>query len=93
MRNREVILAFLEGKDAKTPLRKIINGYYEYKGRTLYTNNGILYNYSTEIAFIGVDGDLYVNVSKYSATTSKIQSLIKRLAYEKGFTIIDYLKD
>ena len=37
MKNEKVIKKFLEKEQAKTSLRKIINGYYSYKGRTLWT--------------------------------------------------------
>ena len=44
-------------------------------------------NYSTRIAY-HQDNKLYINISKYSKTTSKIQSRLKELA--SGFEIVEY---
>ena len=52
MNNENVIKNFLENKQAKTPLRTIVNGYYSYKGRTLWTRDNELINYNTRIAYI-----------------------------------------
>lgn len=89
MSNENVIKNFLEGYQAKTPLRNIVNGYYMYKGRTLYTKENELINYSTRIAYIEND-TLYINVKKYSNTTSKIQSKIKTLANKYNYSIVEY---
>ena len=93
MNNLEVIKKFLQKKEAKTNLRNILNGYYYYKGRTLQTkeeNMGFcLYNYNTVIAFI-IDNQLHINISKYSATTSKIQSQLQREAMYTDYTIVKY---
>ena len=89
MSNENVILAFLEKKAAQTPLRNIINGYYEYKGRTLKSNGLELINYATRIAY-HEDNKLYLNVKKYSNTTSHIQSKIRRLAEEMNIQVIEY---
>ena len=89
MSNENVIKNFLEKKQAKTPLRTIINGYYSYKGRTLWTRDNELINYSTRIAYIK-DNTLYINVKKYSNTTSHIQSKLKRLASLTNYNIIEY---
>ena len=89
MNNEKVIAAFLEGKSARTGLRNIINGVYVYKGRTLTTDGVELINYSTKIAY-KKDGMVYLNISKYSQTTSKIQSKIRQLADEKNIKIIEY---
>ena len=89
MSNENVIKTFLEKKQAKTPLRTIINGYYSYKGRTLWTKDNELINYNTRIAYI--EGNtLYINVKKYSSTTSHIQSKIKLLGKEYNYNIIEY---
>ena len=37
MNNKQVLTSFLEKENAKTNLRNITNGIYQYKGRTLYT--------------------------------------------------------
>ena len=89
MSNETVILAFLEGKNAHTPTRDIINGYFTYKGQTLKTDGKELINYSTRIAY-HKNGKLYLNISKYSSTTSHIQSKIRRLAQEKNMEIVEY---
>ena len=89
MSNENVIKNFLEKKQAKTPLRTIINGYYSYKGRTLWTRDNELINYNTRIAYIE-DNTLYINVKKYSNTTSHIQSKLKRLASLTNYNIIEY---
>lgn len=94
MTNQEVIKAFLNEKNARTPLRKIIgtNG-MTYYGRTLSTytrdyNDILLINYDTVIAKIK-DNTLYINTHKYSPTTSKIQHYIKYFATHKKYTIIE----
>ena len=88
MSNENVIKEFLSGRQAKTPLRTINCGYYSYKGRTLYTEENNLINYKTTIATLK-DNILYLNINKYSVTTSKIQSQIRRLAISKGFEIVE----
>lgn len=89
MRNENVVKKFLEREQAQTPLRNIINGCYSYKGKTLYTRDNELINYSTRIAYI-IDNTLYINVKKYSSTTSRIQSTLKRLASLTSYNIIEY---
>lgn len=89
MKNENVIKKFLEKEQAKTPLRDIVNGYYSYKGRTLWTWRNELINYSTRIAYIE-DNTLYINIKKYSSTTSKIQSKIKQLGKEYNYNIVEY---
>lgn len=88
MSNENVIKAFLSGNQAKTPLRTIQNGYYSYKGRTLYTEENNLINYKTTIATLK-DGKVYLNIKKYSSTTSHIQSKIRQLAASKGLELIE----
>ena len=61
MNNEKVIKKFLEKEQARTALRNIVNGYYIYKGRTLWTRDNELINYSTKIAYIE-DNNLYINV-------------------------------
>lgn len=89
MSNENVIKKFLKKEQARTPLRTIVNGYYSYKGRTLWTRDNELINYSTRIAYIE-DNTLYINVKKYSSTTSHIQSKLKRLASLTSYNIIEY---
>lgn len=88
MSNEKVIKMFLEHNQAQTPLRNIQNGYYSYKGRTLYTDGNNLINYKTTIATLK-DNKLYLNIKKYSVTTSKIQTKIRQLATSKGLEIIE----
>jgi hypothetical protein len=94
MSNEKVIKKFLEQEKAQTPLRDILNGYYTYKGRTLWTRGGIygkheLMNYHTRIAYIQ-ENKLYINTKKYSITTSKIQGKIKHLASLTNYNIVEY---
>ena len=92
MKNENVIKLFLEGKEAHTPTRNILNGVYYYIGQTLKTDGKKLINYNTKIAYIE-NNILYLNIKKYSVTTSKIQSLIKRIATEKNYKIIEYKEE
>lgn len=93
MSNETVLKNFLNKKHGQTNLRDIINGYYTYKGRTLHTEEDKdhfkLINYSTVIAYIK-DNKLYLNVNKYSTTTSKIQSKLYYLASLTDYKIIRY---
>lgn len=89
MSNENVILAFLNKKAAHTPTRDVLNGVFVYKGQTLKTNGLELINYSTRIAYHEND-KLYINVNKYSRTTSKIQSKLRYLASSNGFEIVEY---
>lgn len=89
MSNENVIKKFLKREQARTPLRTIVNCYYIYKGRTLWTRENELINYSTRIAYIE-DNNLYINVKKYSSTTSHIQSKLKQLASLTSYNIIEY---
>ena len=88
MSNEKVIKEFLNGNQAKTQLRQILNGCYTYEGRTLWTKDNILVNYRTNMARL--EGNkLYLNIKKYSVTTSKIQSMIRRLATSQGLEVIE----
>lgn len=89
MTNENVIKTFLEREQARTPLRTIVNDYYSYKGRTLWTRDNELINYSTRIAYIE-GNNLYINTKKYSSTTRKIQITLKRLASLTSYNIIEY---
>jgi len=91
MSNEKVILQFLNKEKGRTNLRTITNGIYQYKGRTLETTGKRLVNYNTIIAYWDDEKNIiHLNTKKYSSTTSKIQSLIKRLATSKGVDIIEY---
>ena len=84
MNNIEVIKRFLNKQPGHTPTRITMNG---YKEQTLKTNGLELINYSTRIAY-HQNNKLYINISKYSRTTSKIQSQLKELA--SGSEIVEY---
>ena len=89
MSNEKVILNFLNKKAAHTPTRNITNGVYQYKGQTLKSNGLELINYSTRIAY-HQNNKLYLNIKKYSSTTSHIQSKLRRLAEDMGFQIVEF---
>lgn len=89
MSNEKVILQFLNKRAGHTPTRDIVNGVYIYKGQTLQTNGERLINYNTIIAF-WEDNKLHLDTHKYSQTTSKIQSKLKRLAEEMGVDMVEY---
>lgn len=79
MSNTDVLKSFLQGQKAQTPKRQIQNGYYMYEGRTLTTDGNTLINYKTIIAYKkGIN--LMINNTKYSRTTSKIQTQLLHLA-------------
>lgn len=76
--------------------KEMIKNYIESEGRNtnekssnLYNYNGDLINYYTKIAYFK-DGDLYLNSSKYSRTTSKNQNLLKYYANYYNINIIEY---
>ena len=51
-----------------------------------------LYNYSTVICTIDRENKTaQVNVKKYSSTTSRIQSTLKGLLHQMGYTTTDYV--
>ena len=84
MNNIEVIKRFLNKQPGHTPTRITMNG---YKEQTLKTDGLELINYSTRIAY-HQNNKLYINILKYSKTTSKIQSQLKKLAY--NYDIVEY---
>ena len=93
MTNLQVINKFLNRERGQTNKRQILNGYYYYEGRTLQTDGTNLINYSTKIAYFDNDNILHLNKSKYSATTSKIQNQLERLALEQNKKVIEYTED
>ena len=93
MTNQEVITRFLNRERGQTNKRQILNGYYYYEGRTLQTDGTDLINYSTKIAYFDNDNILHLNKSKYSATTSKIQNQLERLALAQNEKIIEYTEE
>ena len=93
MTNQEVITRFLNRERGQTNKRQILNGYYYFEGRTLQTDGTDLINYSTKIAYFDNDNILHLNRTKYSATTSKIQNQLERLALAQDKKIIEYTEE
>ena len=93
MTNQEVITRFLNRERGQTNKRQILNGYYYFEGRTLQTDGTDLINYSTIIAYFDNDNILHLNKTKYSATTSKIQNQLERLALAQDKKIIEYTEE
>ena len=93
MTNLQVINKFLNRERGQTNKRQILNGYYYYEGRTLQTDGTDLINYKTKIAYFDNDNILHLNKSKYSATTSKIQNQLERLALAQNEKIIEYTEE
>ena len=93
MTNLQVINKFLNRERGQTNKRQILNGYYYYEGRTLQTNGTDLINYTTKIAYFDNNNILHLNKTKYSATTSKIQNQLERLALAQNEKIIEYTEE
>lgn len=93
MTNQEVITRFLNRERGQTNKRQILNGIFYYEGRTLQTDGTDLINYKTKIAYFDNDNILHLNKSKYSATTSKIQNQLERLALAQNEKIIEYTEE
>lgn len=90
MTNLEVINNFLQKRSAKTNLRTSMYGKTVRTLHTEETNLGFsLYNYNIIIAFI-LDNKLHLNVNKYSATTSKIQSQLRNSAKATHYEVIEF---
>ena len=90
MTNLQVINKFLNRERGQTNKRQILNGYYYFEGRTLQTDGTDLINYKTKIAYFDNDNILHLNKTKYSATTSKIQNQLERLALAQDKKIVKY---
>ena len=93
MTNLQVITRFLNRERGATNKRQILNGYYYYEGRTLQTDGTDLINYATKIAYFDNENILHLNKTKYSATTSKIQNQLERLALAQNEKIIEYTEE
>ena len=93
MTNLQVINKFLNRERRQTNKRQILNGYYYFEGRTLQTDGTDLINYTTKIAYFDNDNILHLNKTKYSATTSKIQNQLERLALAQNEKIIEYTEE
>lgn len=66
MRNKEVVIAFSHREKAKSSTG------------SLWSTGNYLYSYNACIAEYTKDGKLYVNLTKYSTTTSHHQALVNR---------------
>ena len=93
MTNLQVINKFLNREKGATNKRQILNGYYYFEGRTLQTDGTDLINYTTKIAYFDNNNILHLNKTKYSATTSKIQYQLERLALEQDKKIVKYTEE
>lgn len=93
MTNQEVITRFLNRERGQTNKRQILNGIFYYEGRTLQTDGTDLINYTTKIAYFDNDNILHLNKTKYSATTSKIQNQLERLALAQNKKIVKYTEE
>ena len=93
MTNLQVINKFLNREKGATNKRQILNGYYYFEGRTLQTDGTDLINYTTKIAYFDNDNILHLNKTKYSATTSKIQNQLERLALAQDKKIVKYTEE
>ena len=94
MTNKQVINNFLNRKVGATPTREINkNGWYScysWIGNTLTSTGDVLINYKTVIAYWKKD-KLYINIKKYSNTTSHIQTEIKRQATNNNIKYTEVL--
>ena len=76
MKNIDVIKAFSNKERARSS-----TGSLESTGDRLYS-------YATCTAEYDKCGKLYINLTKYSCTTSRHQSILNRLLYGKAFVIL-----
>ena len=76
MRNEEVVIAFSHRERAKSSTG------------SLWSTGDCLYSYSTCIAEYTKDGKLYVNLTKYSTTTSHNQTLVKRHLFDAAYRFV-----
>lgn len=60
----------------------------EGRGSNLYISGETLVNYDTCIAY-KKDGILYLNVKKYSSTTTRNQNLLRRMASEFNIRVCE----
>ena len=94
MKNSDVIKRFINKEIGATPTREINkNGWYScysWIGNTLTSTGDKLINYNTVIAYWKKD-KLYINIKKYSNTTSKIQTEIKRQATNNNIKYMEVL--
>ena len=53
------------------------------KQRSIWTEGSVIYSYSTPIMWREADGDVVLNVSRYSVTTSTHQNGLRQILAEK----------
>ena len=79
MTNKDIIIEFVNGEKRYNAVNHI--GYQLEK----------LYNYSTLMCDINRDNKTAaVNTRKYSNTTTRIQSIIRQVLTDKGYTITEF---
>lgn len=76
MRNEEVVIAFSHRERAKSSTG------------SLWSTGDCLYSYNTCIAEYTKDEKLYVNLTKYSTTTSHHQALVKRHLFDVAYRFV-----
>lgn len=76
MRNEEVVIAFSHRERAKSSTG------------SLWSTGDCLYSYSTCTAEYTKDGKLYVNLTKYSTTTSHHQTLVNRYLFDTVYRFV-----
>lgn len=95
MKNEDVIRLFLQGEKAQTNKRIVAESETFGSSRISYTLRSmgdVLINFETPIAMIIAPNKLYIDMSKYSSTTSAIRNKLKRIATQQGFNIIECLE-
>jgi hypothetical protein len=87
MTNTDIITKFLNGAIAGTIRRT--NSYTGGNHTPLFIEGATLFSYGHhyELAKRMPDGSVWVNNTRYSATTSKHASLVRSLAIRKGITL------
>lgn len=76
MRNEEVVIAFSHKERATNSTG------------SLWSTGDCLYSYNTCIAEYDKEGKLYVNLTKYSKTTSNHQTIVCKYLHSKIYEIV-----
>lgn len=76
MKNKDVVIAFLQREKANSSTYN------------LRSTGNCLYSYFTCIAEFNKDGNLYINLTKYSLTTSRHQTLLNKYLEKNNFKFI-----
>ncbi len=80
MRNEEVIKAFKRREKARSSTG------------SLWSTGDCLYSYNTCIAEYSKKGNLYINLTEYSTTTSHHQTLVNRHLYDYANKFLFYIQ-